>query len=155
MRLENFCPPACIKKHLSAPPWEVQFITFFCYVFLTSPQMLNSKYEYEQQIYVRYLMTFSVPRQYSVKWYGERWTGKNLEGNGHGLIEVLSWHFPGGTEENQNEIQTEHLSNTSLEHYRLARLLGEWYLYTHFTIQGTVFYMSCILCDGKWTGVEI
>jgi hypothetical protein len=26
--------------------------------------------------------------------------GKDLEGNGHGIIEVISWNLPGGTEEN-------------------------------------------------------
>jgi hypothetical protein len=29
----------------------------------------------------------------------EWWIGKDFEGNSHGLIEVLSQHLPGGTEE--------------------------------------------------------
>jgi hypothetical protein len=43
------------------------------------------------------------------------------------LIQVLSWHLPGGTEENhknpvrmagvQAEIRTKNLSNKSLQHY--------------------------------------
>jgi hypothetical protein len=64
--------------------------------------------------------------------------GKNLEGNGHGLIDVLSWYFSGGTGKKNTkktwfriaddpaEIQTVHLSNTSIEHYLLPSLLGEW-----------------------------
>jgi hypothetical protein len=31
---------------------------------------------------------------------GEYWIEKELEGNGRDLIEVLSWHLPGETEEN-------------------------------------------------------
>jgi hypothetical protein len=44
----------------------------------------------------------------------------------HGLIEVLSWHLPGGTEENHGKpvmtagvvakILTKHLPHTSLQH---------------------------------------
>jgi hypothetical protein len=30
---------------------------------------------------------------------GGRWSGKDLEGNGRDLSEVLSLHLPGGTEE--------------------------------------------------------
>jgi hypothetical protein len=36
----------------------------------------------------------------------ERWIGKDLEGRGHGLIEVLSEHLPRGTEENHWEPQS-------------------------------------------------
>jgi hypothetical protein len=35
----------------------------------------------------------------------ERRTGKDLEGNGHSLIEVLSWHFPAGSEEKYEKPQ--------------------------------------------------
>jgi hypothetical protein len=35
----------------------------------------------------------------------ERRVGKDLEGNDHGLIEVLFWHLPGGTEENHKRTQ--------------------------------------------------
>jgi hypothetical protein len=53
-------------------------------------------------------------------------TGKrqDLEGSDHGLIEVLSQHLPGRTEEKHvtisgilAEIGTEYLPKTSLEHY--------------------------------------
>jgi hypothetical protein len=36
-----------------------------------------------------------------VGWVEEWWIGKDLEGNGCGLIEILSQHMPGETEENQ------------------------------------------------------
>jgi hypothetical protein len=42
---------------------------------------------------------------------------KGLEGNSHGLFEVLSQHMPGGTEENYLVLvrfRTEHLANTVL-----------------------------------------
>jgi hypothetical protein len=32
------------------------------------------------------------------------WTGEDLEGSGHGLIKVLSWHLPGVTEENHKNL---------------------------------------------------
>jgi hypothetical protein len=32
--------------------------------------------------------------------------GKNLEGNNLGLIEILFWHSPGGTEENDEKFQS-------------------------------------------------
>jgi hypothetical protein len=37
---------------------------------------------------------------YSVGWKDDRWIGEDLEGNGRGFIEVLSRHFLGSTEEN-------------------------------------------------------
>jgi hypothetical protein len=51
----------------------------------------------------------------------------DLDGKGRGLIETLSYHLPGGTEENNKknldhaagvcaETQTEHFPNTSLRH---------------------------------------
>jgi hypothetical protein len=47
--------------------------------------------------------------------------GKDLEGYGRGLIEVLSRHFLVGIEENHEnlnqDIRTEHLPNTSLESF--------------------------------------
>jgi hypothetical protein len=53
--------------------------------------------------------------------------GKGSEGSSCGLIEVLSWHLPGRTEENSEkpfrivgvlaEIQTEYFLNMSQEHY--------------------------------------
>jgi hypothetical protein len=54
-----------------------------------------------------------------------------MEGNGRGLIEVLSQHLPGETEEYHErvrgvpvEIRTEHSQNTSLHHYRLSNPPG-------------------------------
>jgi hypothetical protein len=32
--------------------------------------------------------------------------GKNLEGNGFGLIEILFWHSPGGTEEKDEKFRS-------------------------------------------------
>jgi hypothetical protein len=57
--------------------------------------------------------------------------GNNFEGYGLGRIEVLSRHWPGGTEEKSSamiacvpaEIRTEYLPNTSLEHYLYLELL--------------------------------
>jgi hypothetical protein len=54
---------------------------------------------------------------------------KDLEGNGRGLVGALSWDLHGGIEETHEnpqvrtadilaEIQTEHLPNASLDHYR-------------------------------------
>jgi hypothetical protein len=34
---------------------------------------------------------------------GDRYIGEDLEGNIHGLIEILFHHLPEGTEENQEE----------------------------------------------------
>jgi hypothetical protein len=55
------------------------------------------------------------------------WIGKDLEGTGSGLIEVLSRYFIWGTEENPvraegvpTEVQTEHFSNKSVKRYRYA-----------------------------------
>jgi hypothetical protein len=53
-------------------------------------------------------------------------TGKDLEGSYLSLIDVLSWHLPGGTEENfikvshnsiLAKIQTKHLPSRSQENY--------------------------------------
>jgi hypothetical protein len=30
-----------------------------------------------------------------------------MEGDGHGLFKVVSWHFPGGTEEKHKEPQSD------------------------------------------------
>lgn len=64
-------------------------------------------------------------------------TGKDLEGSNPGLIEVLSRHLPGVTEENYEksvriatvpaEIWTEHITNTNVERYRYANPLGEFH----------------------------
>jgi hypothetical protein len=63
----------------------------------------------------------------------ECWT-EDLEGNSHGLTKLLSWHYPGRTEDNyknlsQNswclaEIWTEHLWITSQQHYLQTSLFG-------------------------------
>jgi hypothetical protein len=55
---------------------------------------------------------------------------EDLENSGRGLIEVLSRHLPGGTEDRDEnpvrrgyvlgEIQIEHPPNTYLEHYHYA-----------------------------------
>jgi hypothetical protein len=59
---------------------------------------------------------------------------KHLEGSCHDLIEVLSWHLPGGTDENHRksvmiadappEIQTKYFLNASLGHYLQTNLFG-------------------------------
>jgi hypothetical protein len=70
-----------------------------------------------------------------------RATGKDLEGGGSGLIEVLSRYYTGGTKDNHEnpvkvlfwaKIRTEHLTNRNLEHYRCVSLLD-------------VGFMCCIL----------
>ena len=33
----------------------------------------------------------------------EWWFGKGIEGNGHGLLKVLTWHLQGGMEENNEK----------------------------------------------------
>jgi hypothetical protein len=58
--------------------------------------------------------------------------GKDLEGNSSSLIEVLSWHVPGGSEQLQKtsvivagvpaDIRTEHLWNTCLDRYRFLHV---------------------------------
>jgi hypothetical protein len=43
---------------------------------------------------------------------------KGFQGSSSGLIEILSWNLPGGTEENHGspaEIQAMHVPNTSAE----------------------------------------
>jgi hypothetical protein len=35
---------------------------------------------------------------------GEQWTGRNVEGRGHVLIEALFWHLLGGVEENHESL---------------------------------------------------
>jgi hypothetical protein len=55
-----------------------------------------------------------------------------LEGIGHGLIEVLSWHLPGGSEESYEDsvriavvisrVQTEHLLSANLEPFHYSSL---------------------------------
>lgn len=58
----------------------------------------------------------------------------DLEGSGHGHFEVLSWQFPGGTEETFKtlsqdrcfpaEIRNEHLKNMTSEIFHYASPLG-------------------------------
>jgi hypothetical protein len=36
---------------------------------------------------------------------------KNLEGNGHGLIKILSWHLPGRMKENHKTLQPGYLAS--------------------------------------------
>jgi hypothetical protein len=49
-----------------------------------------------------YATTLPVSTLCSIEWrvIDEWWIGKDLEWSGRGLIEVLSGHLPGGTEEN-------------------------------------------------------
>jgi hypothetical protein len=58
----------------------------------------------------------------------DEWIRKDLKGSSNCLIELLSQHLHGGTDENNEKtsikiagvlakIQTEHLLDTSLEHY--------------------------------------
>jgi hypothetical protein len=63
--------------------------------------------------------------------------GKDLEGFDSDLIELLSQHLSGGTQENHGtkisvttaavpaEIGTKHLSNKSIEHYLYTNLFGQ------------------------------
>jgi hypothetical protein len=56
--------------------------------------------------------------------------GRDLEISGCGLIEVLSQHLLGGTEENyeadvQSEIRTKHRSNTDLESYHCINMFDK------------------------------
>jgi hypothetical protein len=54
-------------------------------------------------IFMDYLMTLSVARLWNIKMVGQLMNWRNLEGRGCGLIKVLCWHLPGGTEENKEE----------------------------------------------------
>jgi hypothetical protein len=54
--------------------------------------------EMEELLWV-ILTALSVARLYSVGWYDDRLIGRHLEGRTRGLIEALSRHLPGGTEE--------------------------------------------------------
>jgi hypothetical protein len=67
-------------------------------------------------------------------WY-DRSIGKDLEGSGHGLLEVLPLHIPGWTEKKHTiktvgiadapaKIRTEYVMHTSLERYRFANPFG-------------------------------
>jgi hypothetical protein len=52
-------------------------------------------------------MTLSVSELYRVRWGDHPWMMmvlKDLEGRGHDLIEVLSQHLPGKTEENYENL---------------------------------------------------
>jgi hypothetical protein len=64
---------------------------------------------------------------------GDEWIGKDLEGIGRGVIEILSRHLTGGTEGNHEESQvargaaeiwTEYLPNVNLESYCCGNLLS-------------------------------
>jgi hypothetical protein len=44
------------------------------------------------------LRTLSLSRLYNVRWWGDWWIWKNLEGSGRGVSWVLSKHLPGMTE---------------------------------------------------------
>jgi hypothetical protein len=55
---------------------------------------------------------FSGRCQYIAGHIPSKWRGKDLEGSGRGLIEVLSRHLPGETEV-PAENRTEHLHNMS------------------------------------------
>jgi hypothetical protein len=59
--------------------------------------------------FIGYLMTLSVSELYRIRWGGvHSWmimVLKDLEGSGHDLIEVLSQHLPGKTEETMNTCQ--------------------------------------------------
>jgi hypothetical protein len=52
---------------------------------------------------VGYLMMLLMLRLYKVGWLADSQIRKDLEGNSHGLIKVLSWHLPGKTEENHKK----------------------------------------------------
>jgi hypothetical protein len=70
----------------------------------------------------------------------DEWLGKEFEGSGLYLIEVLSWHLSVGSEKNQqkvdedsrcpvpSKVRTENLLARSLELYQYTNLLGEWKL---------------------------
>jgi hypothetical protein len=80
-------------------------------------------------VFVGYFTTLSVSRLCCVqcRMTHGRWIGKDLEGNGRDLIDVLFWYFSGGTEENHDvpaEIRTEHLLVTSQKHFRCAMPLS-------------------------------
>jgi hypothetical protein len=79
-------------------------------------------------------MILSVARICRKGWWDGMWMVKNSEGSGRGLIEVLSQCLPGGTEENDEnldrigcvpiEIRTQHFPNASIESYRCPNSLS-------------------------------
>lgn len=67
-------------------------------------------------IFVGHLPTCSVYRLYSVGWQDARWSRKDMEESGSGLMEVLSQHFPGRTKETRDKPQPEYpVSGLSFE----------------------------------------
>jgi hypothetical protein len=56
--------------------------------------------------FVPYFTTQSTSELHGVKWRGDWWIGKELEGSGRNLTQVLSWHLPGETEENRTKLRT-------------------------------------------------
>jgi hypothetical protein len=86
---------------------------------------------------------------------GERRIGKNLEGSGRGLIEILSRNLPGQTQESRGkshdsrspgEIRIEHLHNTITERSRYTNPpLSKLFYFIAATIFILLFYFIFIL----------
>jgi hypothetical protein len=66
--------------------------------------------------FVNSFTTLSVCTLYRTEWSDDRWlmNGRDMEGSGRGLIEVLSGHLPGGTEKNH---ENPHSSRRSGLHF--------------------------------------
>jgi hypothetical protein len=83
--------------------------------------------------FVDYLMAILLASLYTAEWTGDRWTRIWKEGS-RGLVEVISRHFPGETEENHEiafrivnvpaEIRAKHFLNTNQERYWCANPFG-------------------------------
>jgi len=44
-------------------------------------------------------MMLSLSQTVECWWWDDRWIGKDVEGNSHGIIDGLSWHLTAGTDE--------------------------------------------------------
>lgn len=49
-------------------------------------------------------------KHHSVEWYDDWWIGKDSGGSSFSLIDMLSWHFSGGTEEKPRRISKDRQS---------------------------------------------
>jgi hypothetical protein len=85
--------------------------------------------------------------------------GKDLEGNGFGLLQLLSRHLCEGTEKTAKKtsvkitdvatgIRTEYLSNVNQQRYCFARLLGFEPAERCFTVRVDLWQLLRISCNG-------
>jgi hypothetical protein len=100
---------ACVMKQqgavlpLSKRKPNIPMSTLWCHILIICPtHLLGCKYsatcdvsilmEIDSPLIV-HLTELSVSRLYSIRWWDDWWTGKNLEGSSYGLIKVLIPEF--------------------------------------------------------------